>query len=97
MKWPYEAGVGEQRVTLIQLVVKGTKTIYLFRVSAFSSRDDAPSNLVALLEHPRFLKVGRGIQNDLLKLQRDWGLQYELRSGYIDVLDLAVSKGWSTL
>ncbi|KAK4698572.1 hypothetical protein P7C70_g7701, partial [Phenoliferia sp. Uapishka_3] len=93
MEWHFVEGEPEKPVALIQILVLETKSIFLFRVSSFDSRDSAPQNLIALLEHHRFVKVGRAVGNDMLKLQRDWGIKVESKSGYLDVYDLAVSKG----
>ncbi|TFK76823.1 ribonuclease H-like protein [Pluteus cervinus] len=63
----YVKGYPENPVALVQLA--SDNTILLLQIKAMR---EFPQKLRELLEDPAYIKTGVGIQNDALKLYRDW-------------------------
>ncbi|KAI3622738.1 werner syndrome atp-dependent helicase-like [Moniliophthora roreri] len=65
----YVKGAPENPVSLLQLASKATA--YLFHLSQIKA---FPERLRYILENPYILKTGVGIQGDVKKLHKDWGV-----------------------
>ena len=65
----YEKDRAQRAVALVQLACEST--VYLFHIAAMRR---FPERLAMLIEDGRLLKTGCKIGNDMLKLQRDFGL-----------------------
>ncbi|KAG8819441.1 hypothetical protein FRC17_010454 [Serendipita sp. 399] len=81
------------RVSLVQIATE--TEVLLLQLSGGGRPHEFPPALKTLLESPSVMKVGAGIDGDVEKLARDWGVHVQ---NYLDLADMArcVDPFWNT-
>ncbi|XP_061162324.1 bifunctional 3'-5' exonuclease/ATP-dependent helicase WRN-like isoform X2 [Saccostrea echinata] len=88
MEWPVTYRPGRQAKTAVLQLCTAADVCYVFHLSCIGG---LPFGLRQLLLSPKVFKVGVGIQSDLWKLERDFGISVGpvLKSSVVDLSDYA--------
>lgn len=88
MEWPVTYRPGRQEKTAVLQLCPATDKCYIFHLSCIG---DVPPGLQRLLCSPDITKVGVGIQSDLWKLERDYGMSVApiIKSSVVDLSEFA--------
>ncbi|XP_048756196.1 bifunctional 3'-5' exonuclease/ATP-dependent helicase WRN-like [Ostrea edulis] len=88
MEWPVTYCPGRQEKTAVLQLCTAADVCYVFHLSCIGS---LPSGIQQLILSPKILKVGVGIQSDMWKLERDYGLSVGpvIKSSVVDLSDYA--------
>lgn len=99
MEWPVTFQVGKQDKTALLQLCTSSNTCYLFHLSCIGS---LPAALCHLMQNKNIKKLGIGIESDLWKLERDYGIQVLsiIKESMVDLSHYAnkvfkTSENWS--
>jgi len=89
MEWNVDLTPGQYRKeTTAVVAIAFENDIFVLQVATFTKNRKIPTPLMSILNEPRIIKAGRGVQADLKKLQKDAGIKNEFPGG-VDLASFA--------